>query len=126
MKFNKNIHLIFLTVAWAVLAQSCDIKDNVAEPEEAFVQIYNNDKFTGGYSPIDVKQHSDSSYSVLGTANTWDSYVMQIDKDGKFRWHMILPEPYVNPVGELMKVQNDLFFVCMNNVSLNAYIHNLR
>ncbi|WP_052430185.1 hypothetical protein [Sporocytophaga myxococcoides] len=104
---------------------SCDIKKNKDVKPETFLKIYDHSDITSEYIPYDIQQTADEGFLILGGRKVAESpfkgvYVMKTDKDGNFVSEQNVPSDYVNPVNQLVKVGNQVFFFCMDRLSLEA------
>lgn len=119
----KIIILILLLLAQA----ACLEETNPAFDEKAFTKIYDNYQFSASYFPIDVQQTSDGGYLILGgrrlTTTTFTGiYLLKADKFGNFISDEEIDESYVNPVGDLMKIGADYYFLCMDPLTLQTHV----
>ncbi|MDF9797655.1 hypothetical protein OKW21_002918 [Catalinimonas alkaloidigena] len=122
MKFDEIYSSFCLSVLILTLTSACDISENVIEPGVSFTKIYNNTSFTASYDPLDVATLSDSSYLVLAATDAWNAYLLKANIDGEFAWDLKLPEPYVNPLPQLFIQNDNVYFVCMDELQLGTYI----
>ncbi len=114
MKYTYHLFLLAL----AVLLGACDIANNKIEPGTVFSKIYENNNFDQGFFVQDIKQNPDGTYLILGEYTSPDAllpllYLMQIDAEGNFMWEHLSTE-YANPVSEMMLINGEYHFVCMN------------
>lgn len=104
-----------------MLLSSCDIKKNNQEtdPKKDFIKVYENNDFSQSFIPIDVQQTSDGGYVVLAKRRISESqffgvYTMKADALGEFVSEQKLTADFVNPIGNLMKVNDRFYFFAMN------------
>jgi hypothetical protein len=121
-----RIHALRITVL-AVMLTGCLEEANPAFDEKAFTKIFDNYQFSASYFPIDVQQTSDGGYLILGgrrlTTTTFTGiYLLKADKYGNFTSDQEVDESYVNPVGDLMKIGADYYFLCMDPLTLQTHI----
>ncbi|MFN3840307.1 MAG: hypothetical protein ACK4RF_06335 [Cyclobacteriaceae bacterium] len=122
---KQKIAILWLTL---FLVQSgCLEETNPAFDEKAFTKIYDNHRFSASYFPIDIQQTSDGGYLILGgrrlTTTTFSGiYLLKTDKFGNFVNDVEVDESYVNPVGDLMKIGADYYFLCMDPLTLQTHI----
>lgn len=89
------------------------------------MKIYDHSDITSEYIPYDIQQAADEGFLILGGRKVAESpfkgvYVMKTDKEGNFVSEQNVPSDYVNPVNQLVKVGNQVFFFCMDRLSLEA------
>jgi hypothetical protein len=104
---------------------ACDIRKNKDVKPETFLKIYDHSDITSEYSPYDIQQTADEGFLILGGRKISDSpfkgvYVMKTDKEGDFVSEQYVSSEYVNPVKQLIKVGNQVFFFCMDRISLET------
>jgi len=104
---------------------ACDIRKNKDVKPETFLKIYDHSDITSEYSPYDIQQTVDEGFLILGGRKISDSpfkgvYVMKTDKEGDFVSEQYVSSDYVNPVKQLIKVGNQVFFFCMDRISLET------
>ncbi|UII26050.1 hypothetical protein LVD15_22520 [Fulvivirga maritima] len=122
----KNIYHLLLLACISFAISSCDIGDNEADPASSFLKIYDHNDYEASYIPIDIKQTSDGGYLILA-ATQKDSYfagvrLMKVDEQGEFEQEQDLSDEYVHPVGELMKINGNFYFMAMRESDLRAFI----
>lgn len=111
-----------------LLAQAACLEEtNPAFDEKAFTKIYDNYQFSTSYFPIDIQQTADGGYLILGgrrlaTTTFAGIYLLKADKFGNFVSDEEIDESYVNPVGDLMKIGADYFFLCMDPLTLQTHV----
>lgn len=105
---------------------SCDNKRNKeVDPTEEFSRIYDNQKFTESYYPLDIKPVSDGGYIILGKRRITSSayygvYSMKIDEAGQFVSENLVDEQNVNPLSSIIQIGSDYYFICMDQTSLES------
>ncbi|MBL3657347.1 hypothetical protein [Fulvivirga sediminis] len=122
----KNIQHLLLLLFISLTIGSCDIGDNEADPASSFLKIYDHNDYEASYIPIDIKQTTDGGYLILA-ATKKDSYfagvrLMKVNDKGKFEQEQDLSNEFVHPVGELMEISGNFYFVAMREADLRAFI----
>ncbi|MEQ8927369.1 MAG: hypothetical protein RLO81_16230 [Fulvivirga sp.] len=117
--------IIYLLLIFTVFCSACDTSENEATLSESFFKVYDNSTFDASYIPIDVKQTASDGYLILSSSrlsstNFTGVNLIMVDKDGEFIREEVLSEEYVNPVNQLIKINDQYFFMAMNAVSLQA------
>lgn len=102
-------------------------KEEDYDPSSGFVKIYDTRSFDASFIPIDLKQTTDGGFIILSGRRITDSnftgiYIMKVDADGTFLNGLELDNSFVHPVGELMNINNSLYFVCMESTTLQTHI----
>ncbi len=125
-----NSRYIIILFTLAVCLASCDITDNEAVPTESFFKIYDNNAFDASFIPIDITQTSDGGYIVLSssrltTSNFTGVNLVRLDENGEFISETLLDEQYVNPVDQIVELENNYYFMAMNSISLEAVLFNI-
>lgn len=100
--------------------------DPIADKSQ-FVRIYDSNKFSTSYFPIDIRQTPDGGYLVLGgrrvnTSNFNGIYLLKLDAFGKFVADREVEDTFVNPVGRLLEADGKYYFFCMTNVGLQTQL----
>ena len=131
-KINSNklkISSIAILILSISLFQNCDIVNNDAKPKDEFVKIIHEADYNTKVYPVDILQTADSSFLILSAVyNNDNSYVWhtpqisKTDASGKVLWQQKLESPYVNPVGKILDISGEYYFVCMNENTLSTYI----
>lgn len=117
----------FFLILFLLAQVACLEETNPAFDEKAFTKIYDNYQFSASYFPIDVQQTSDGGYLVLGgrrlsTTTFTGIYLLKADKFGNFISDEEIDESFVNPVGDLMKIGADYYFLCMDPLTLQTHV----
>ena len=118
-----------LSYVWAVIItvgsviSSCDIKKNEVSPQASYFKIFDNKKIGGNFYPIDFMQNANGGFTILGSANLWDTYILQTDDQGKIISDSIYSQ-YVNPIGDLAPSldKNSCTFFAMDRISRGTYL----
>ncbi len=118
---------LFVLISVLLVQTACVEETNPALDESTFTKIYDNYQFSASYYPIDIQQTSDGGYLILGgrrlTTTTFSGiYLLKADKFGNFVSDVSIDESYVNPVGDLMKIGADYYFLCMDPLTLQTHI----
>jgi hypothetical protein len=109
-----------------ILFVSCSNDSDPVADKANFTRIYDNNKFSASYYPIDIKQTPDGGYLILGGMRLEDSnfngvYIMKADESGAFVSDKELESDYVNPVG-LLESNSKYYFFCMTPVGLQTQL----
>ena len=122
-----KIGQIFLVVI--LLFSACDIYKNETEQQTEFFKIFQDVDFNSKNYPVDIKEMTDGSFLVLSSffndENTYVWHTPQIaktDELGNILWQVELAAPYVNPAGEILIVDDNFYFVCMNETTLATHL----
>ncbi len=112
-------------VAFALLSGCSNDSDPVADKSN-FTKIYDNNKFSASYYPIDMKQTPDGGFLILGGMRLEESnfsgvYVMKVDEFGGYVYDRELDSEFVNPVG-LLESNSDYYFFAMTPVGLQTQL----
>lgn len=123
----KKIYYILLVFTSITLA--CQKNENDVTSDMEFFKIYNIPEFTASYYAVDIKQTPDLGYLILASYyNDASNYVwletsvIKIDKTGNFEWEIKPGAQYVNPVGSISEINNELYFFCMDANTLGTHI----
>ncbi len=121
----KKPLLISLLVAFAF---SCAKNSDEATDKANFVRIYDNEKFSASFYPIDIKQTPDGGFLILGERKLADStaqardlsapnfsgtYILKVDQFGAFVSQQELGADKVNPIGPLLEANSKYYFFAM-------------
>ena len=109
---------VLITLSGIIGLASCDITDNEIEPGISFTKIYDDQSYQAEYDPLSVVPTEDGGYLSLAATNAWNVYVFKTDTDGQFQWEINVDEAYVNPLAELIQVDDQYYLFCMNEVTL--------
>lgn len=121
-----NIKNILIVVILIFSFAACK-KDNI-NPENIFTKIYSDDNSDLSYYPLDIIQTSDGGYYILSalsvdTIRTFlNTHISKTDKLGELVWEATISEPYVNPITSLISSGSNVYFLCMDRVSLGTYL----
>jgi hypothetical protein len=123
-RFLRNLWLLPILV---MSLTSC-VEETTPELEvKKFTRLYDDNRFNESITPIDVAQTTDGGYLVLGKRRLPDShftgiYLMKVNARGEFETAQELDNQYVNPVGELMKVDGNHYFFCMDELTVQSHL----
>lgn len=117
----------YTALALLFIAFSCANESSPTIDKVNFTRIYDNNKFTTSYYPIDMRQTSDGGYLILGGRRLKDSnftgaYIMKVDEFGGFVSDQEVDSKYINPVGQLLEVNDKYYFFCMTSVGLQTQL----
>lgn len=124
---NANLMNRLILFIFGLSLVACS-NDSDPEADKAnFTRIYNSDQYNTSYNPIDMKQTPDGGYLVLAGRRLEESnfsgiYLMKLDEFGGFVSEQLVDEEYVNPVGELLELDENYYFFCMTPVSLQTQL----
>lgn len=125
MLYKRKVMRNFTTLL-AVLAAgflfSCAEESDPDFGKQTFTSIFDNDKFSATFYPIDLKQTADGGYLILAERKITESnfrgiYLLKADEFGNFVKELVLDDQYVNPVGNLMEVAGEYYFFGMDGFS---------
>lgn len=114
----------------AVVAFSCAKNSDEATDKSNFLRIYDNDKFSASFYPLDIKQTPDGGFLILGERKLADStaqaqtrdltipnfsgtYVLKVDQFGAFVSQQELGSDKVNPIAPLLEANSKYYFFVM-------------
>lgn len=103
-----------------ILLSGC--KKDDFKPEESFIKIYNDPEGNRNYVPLSIQQTNDQGFLILSAYDGWNILAMKVDKTGEFVWRAPLPSTYVNATPNLIRHQDNFYFVCMDRVGLFSYL----
>ncbi len=121
---KKKILLFLLTV----ITFSCAKNSDEATDKANFVRIYDNEKFSASFYPIDIKQTPNGGFLILGERKLADStaqardlsapnfsgtYILKVDQLGAFLSQQELGSDKVNPIGPLLEANSKYYFFVM-------------
>jgi hypothetical protein len=105
---------------------SCDVKKSNISPEATFVKVYESSNVDEAYYPEAIIELSDKNYLVLSAivdsnlSNFPGISVMALSSAGEVISSVTLPVNYSNPVAEWIQTGEHTYFVCMDDVSMQA------
>ncbi len=104
---------------------SCGIKKNNETEPQTTVKIYDNERYTDAYEPIDLVQTTDKGFLILAERRDYQSAfpritILKTDEYGIFQRESNLPDDFVNPVGKFIKTSAGYYFFCMNRLTLQS------
>lgn len=123
--FKSNVATLGLMLIMMVV--SCTEEADPQVEEQSFTKIYDNNRFSSSYLPIDLLQTPDKGYLILGSRGLPDSnftgiYLMKVDKKGQFVDDLEVDAQFVNPVARLMELDGMYYFFCMEELTLQTHI----
>lgn len=113
-----KLHHLILGMSIILGLSSCGSDNDAIEPGTSFTRIYDDPAFSSEYDPLDVLPTEDGGYLLLAATETWKPYLVKTDKDGQVMWHTNVDPAYVNPLPHLLVVNDSIYLVCMNEVTL--------
>ena len=104
----------------------CSCEEEAFIPEEAFLQIYDDQNYNVSYQPVALG-NSDSSIFILSERNLDVSNFSGInllitDLAGNFKEEQILADQYVAPTKDLIKIGATHYFFCMDRSTLRPHL----
>lgn len=117
----RNIIFIF---SFTALMASCQQEEFT--PEEAFLQIYDDENYNASYQPVALG-NSDSNIFILSERNLDVSNFSGInliitDLSGTFKSEQQLDEQFVAPTKDLLKIGDKHYFFCMDRSTLRPHL----
>lgn len=119
-------HAIAYTLLIALLGISCEIKKSDVAPETSFIRVYETTNIEEAYHPQNITQLPDKEYIVLSSLDdsTRSNYpkvsLTALTSAGGVIESVVLPENYTNPVPEWILINDQYYFVCMDDITLQA------
>ena len=116
-----------ILIASLILASGCDLFDNEALPESNYLKIYDDDRFSSSFIPIDVVQTSDNGFLVLSgfrreNSNFLGTHIMKVDETGEYVSGEELADNLVHPINRFLEINGSFYFMCMDELSLEAQL----
>ncbi len=113
-----------------IIASGCSNESDPEADKSNFTRIYDNNRYNTSYNPIDMRQTPDGGFLVLASRRLEDSnfpgiYIMKVDEFGGFISEQLVDEQYVNPVGDLIELNESYFFFCMTELNLQSHLMEL-
>lgn len=115
MKSPKRIFRYIFLATSLLVTISCSEKSDPTFDAANFSKVYDNFQFKIGYDPVDIVQTADGGYLIVGEARDTTRrslYILKADKYGNFEKDLE-DEHYMNPVAQLMKINDNYYFFCM-------------
>ena len=118
-KMKKLLYIV-------ILASLVGCKEEAFEPSSAFTRIYDSNRGSEGYYPIDFIQTS-AGYTIL-TGQTLDDSdylgvkLIRVDEEGTFLFEDNLTSDYVVPIGDMVSIDSVGYFFAMEPTSLNPVL----
>jgi hypothetical protein len=125
---KKYILLLPIVMFTACLEESTTSLD-----KKSFTRIYDNDQFDASFHPIDMQQTPDGGFIILGgkSESTTDEgdeivnpplsvYILKVDQFGNVERELELGDEYVNPVANLVSINDRFYFFCMELGTTNV------
>lgn len=116
----KRLISLFLVIAMLGCNEKIDL-----QPQEEFVKIYDDDRFSEQYDPLDIIETSDNGYIMLSQYRRDDSnfrglYIHKVNDLGDYESGSKFRNDFVSPVKSLMEIDGSYFFFCMDQFSLGT------
>jgi len=104
----------------------CTVEDGVL-PREEFVKIYDDDRFSEQYDPLDIIETSDMGYIMLSFYRREDTNfrglnIHKVDQLGDYTSGMKFANDFVSPIKPMMENGGKYYFFCMDQFSLGAQL----
>jgi hypothetical protein len=117
---HRNISYLLLLISLSLFT-GCEEKLDPKYDQENFTKIYDTNQFDKIFYPMDVKQTPDGGYLILAGHNLDDSNytgitLLKADQYGEFEKTVEI-DTLMNPVGDLMSIEGNYYFFCMNSVA---------
>jgi len=117
---------IIVLLLCLVLSACSNDSDPVADMAN-FTRIYDSNKYNTAYTPLDIEQTADGGFLILASrrlsaSNFPGIYIMRVDEFGAFVSEELVDEQYVNPVGNLLFLNDSYYFFCMTSVGLQTQL----
>lgn len=113
-----RLHFLILLTGISAGLISCGSDNDSLEPTDGFTRIYDDPNFTSEYDPLDLLPTRDGGYLLLAATESWNPYIIKTDRDGQVEWHGTVNEAYVNPLASLLNINDSVYLLCMNEVTL--------
>ncbi|MEQ8470865.1 MAG: hypothetical protein RIC35_06745 [Marinoscillum sp.] len=101
-------------------------KDEVFDPESSFTKIYDNNRGSEGYYPIDIVASPGGYVILAGVENENSDFlgtkIIHIDTEGNFVKEDDLSSTVVAPLGEMISIDSVTYFVGMDPISFIAML----
>lgn len=124
----KHIYVLAYFI-FLLIGASCDIKDSDQPMEEAFFKVYDDEDINSSFEPLSFTCTDDGGFVVLAARDydtseyVWQRpYVLKTSSDGNFEWDIVLPDPYVSPIPQLVVANGRISFFCMDRTTLGTYL----
>ena len=101
---------------------SCESDDDSEAPATSFTRVYDDPEFSSTYDPLTVLPTEDGGYLLLAATEQWNPLLLKTDQDGQLTWFSSVDEAYVNPLAEFLLINDSIYLVCMNEVTLATEI----
>lgn len=105
-------------------------KENKIEPDKEFVSYINTDSIQTDLVPLDIVKTPDEGFLILGSSPSatlfHKTYLLKINKEGKYEWDNYLDDDFLNPVSDILTRNGEYYVFCMDEatgthlVKLNA------
>lgn len=117
----------YLLIFISFFTFSCANESDPEADKSNFVRIYDSDRYNASFNPIDMQQTPDGGYLFLGSrrleeSNFSGAYLMKVDEFGAFVSEQLIDEEYLNPVGDLLFLNDKYYFFCMAAVSFQTQL----
>ena len=118
---EMRIHCFFaISFVLSVALVSCKKhKENKVEPDSQYFKYVDTETLANDLVPLDMVRTADQGFLFLGSSPAagllfHKTYLLKLDKEGKFLWDKYLEVDFLNPVSELMSRNGAYFIFCMD------------
>jgi hypothetical protein len=121
----KPIYIISIFFLAGIIF-SCDVKKSNISPEANFVKVYESSNVDEAYYPEAMIELRDKNFLVLSAildsnlSNFPGISVLALTSSGEIITSLKLPVSYSNPVADWIQIGGQTYFVCMDDVSMQA------
>jgi len=119
-KEMRIYYLFIICVALGIVFASCKKhKENKVEPDNQYFKYVDTETLANDLVPLDMVRTVDQGFLFLGSSPATGllfhkTYLLKLDKEGKFLWDKYLDADFLNPVSELMSKNGSYFIFCMD------------
>ena len=119
--------MLWLVPALVMFCLSCVEETTPELEEQKFARLYDDNRFNESLTPVDVAQTADGGYLVLARRRLPEShfagiYLMKVNARGEFMSAQEIDNQFVHPVGDLMAIAGNLYFFCMDELTVQTHI----
>ncbi len=97
-------------------------KENKVDPDMEYYRFVNTETIQNDLVPLDMVRTEDQGFLFLGSSPEDEmlfhrTYLLKLDKEGKFLWDKYLEKEFLNPVSELMFRNGAYYIFCMDELT---------
>lgn len=94
-------------------------KENKIQPDKEYIRYVNTSTIQTDLVPLDMVKTVDEGFLILGSSPSKEllyhqTYLLKIDKEGKYEWDTYLPSTFLNPVSSILAKDGSYYFFCMD------------